>query len=268
MHSKDLLNHCAALTTQVLRFAHPTDQVVARYFREQRKLGPRERAIVAETIYAILRKKLLFDACAQSGHGPHERLLAILGFAGDRHALQSALTPAETLWLDSCEQSVTGILPASSIHNLPPWLAEALQTQVGDRFDDLATALLQTAPLDVRINTLRSKRETVLHALQQQGIKATATPYSPWGIRLKDKPHLGRLDLFQQGHIEVQDEGSQLLALLVDAKRMKWWWTFARARAAKPWHWAQPCATPGACMPLTYRRTGSNSSSHVWRAAV
>ena len=46
-----------------------------------------------------------------------------------------------------------------------------------------------------------------------------ATPYSPWGLRLADKPQLAKLDAFKRGAIEVQDEGSQLLALLVDAKR-------------------------------------------------
>ena len=216
MHSKELLNHCATLTAQLLRFDHPADQVVAHYFRDQRALGPRERALVAETVYTILRRKLQLEAWAQSGSGPLERRLAFLAFAGDHDALLAALTPTETQWLAHCKQAMADAAPA---HNLPAWLAENLQAQLGSQFDAAAAALLQTAPLDLRVNMLHSKREAVLKALEQNAISATATPYSPWGIRLQGKPHIGQLDLFRQGHVEVQDEGSQLLALLLDAKR-------------------------------------------------
>ena len=216
MHSKELLNHCATLTAQLLRFDHPADQVVAHYFRDQRALGPRDRALVAETVYAILRRKLQLETWAQSGSGPLERRLAILAFAGDHDALLAALTPTETQWLAHCKQAMADAAPA---HNLPAWLAENLQAQLGSQFDAAAAALLQTAPLDLRVNMLHSKREAVLKALEQNAISATATPYSPWGIRLQGKPHIGQLDLFRQGHVEVQDEGSQLLALLLDAKR-------------------------------------------------
>ncbi len=216
MHSKELLNHCATLTAQLLRFDHPADQVVAHYFRDQRALGPRDRALVAETVYAILRRKLQLETWAQSGSGPLERRFAILAFAGDHDALLAALTPTETQWLAHCKQAMADAAPA---HNLPAWLAENLQAQLGSQFDAAAAALLQTAPLDLRVNMLHSKREAVLKALEQNAISATATPYSPWGIRLQGKPHIGQLDLFRQGHVEVQDEGSQLLALLLDAKR-------------------------------------------------
>ena len=216
MHSKELLNHCATLTAQLLRFDHPADQVVAHYFRDQRALGPRDRALVAETVYAILRRKLQLETWAQNGSGPLERRLAILAFAGDHDALLAALTPTETQWLAHCKQAMADAAPA---HNLPAWLAENLQAQLGSQFDAAAAALLQTAPLDLRVNMLHSKREAVLKALEQNAISATATPYSPWGIRLQGKPHIGQLDLFRQGHVEVQDEGSQLLALLLDAKR-------------------------------------------------
>ena len=84
MHPKALLDSCAELVGRVLRFEHPADAVVSRYFREHRALGPRERATLAETGYTVLRKKLLFDHFAPSGSGPRERRMAILGFHGDR----------------------------------------------------------------------------------------------------------------------------------------------------------------------------------------
>jgi 16S rRNA (cytosine967-C5)-methyltransferase len=80
-------------------------------------------------------------------------------------------------------------------------------------------ALQQPAPLDLRVNALTDKREDVRHDLQLAGIAARPTPYSPWGLRVDGKPALTRLDAFARGAIEVQDEGSQLLALLTDARR-------------------------------------------------
>jgi len=87
MHPKALLDACATLVGLVLKFDHPADAVVSRYFRDNRQLGPRERATLAETVYTVLRKKLLFDHLAPSGTGPKERRLAILGFHGPRDFL-------------------------------------------------------------------------------------------------------------------------------------------------------------------------------------
>ena len=90
MHPKVLLDACAELVRLTLTFEHPADAVVSRFFRDNRGLGPRERATLAETVYTVLRKKLLFDHMAPSGSGPKERRLAILGFYGPRDFLKSA----------------------------------------------------------------------------------------------------------------------------------------------------------------------------------
>lgn len=79
MHPKALLDSAADLLKQVLRFDHPADAVLSRYFREHR-LGPRERATLAETVFDVLRRKIFLSYLAQSGSGPMERRLAILGF--------------------------------------------------------------------------------------------------------------------------------------------------------------------------------------------
>jgi 16S rRNA (cytosine967-C5)-methyltransferase len=73
--------------------------------------------------------------------------------------------------------------------------------------------------LDVRVNALNAKRADVLKALKAQGVSARETPFSPWGLRIDGKPALNKMDVFTSGQIEVQDEGSQLLAMLLDAKR-------------------------------------------------
>jgi 16S rRNA (cytosine967-C5)-methyltransferase len=219
MHPKALLESCAELVGRALKFEHPADAVVSRYFREHRSLGPRERATLAETVYTVLRKKLLFDHFAPSGSGPRERRMAILGFEGPRDFLKSALTEQEKTWLDQCDSINPEDLLERHQHNLPEWMVEPLKQQLGGDFWPLVEALNQPAPLDLRVNTLTDKREDVRRELELADIKAVSTPYSPWGLRLQGKPAINKLDAFGRGAIEVQDEGSQLLAFILDAKR-------------------------------------------------
>lgn len=219
MHPRALLDACAGLLEQVLRFDHPADAVVSRWFRDNRSLGPRERATLAETTYAVLRRKLLYEYLARSGSGPKSRRLAILGFDGDRSFLAAALDEQERRWLAACDAVDPSQLLEPHRHNLPEWLAAPLKAQLGADFWELARVLEQPAPLDLRVNALTDKRDDVRHELGLAGIPAGPTPYSPWGLRLADKPALTKLDAFARGAVEVQDEGSQLLALLTDAKR-------------------------------------------------
>jgi len=219
MHPKALLEATADLVGLVLKFDHPADQVVSRFFRDHREFGPRERATLAETVYTVLRKKLLFDHLSPSGSGPKERRMAILGFHGPRDFLKSALNDTEKRWLDNCDAVSEADLLERHRHNLPEWLVAPLKSQLGDGFWPLVQSLQQPAPLDLRVNSLHDKRADVKAELAKAAIKSEATPYSPWGLRLEGKPALTKLDAFVRGAIEVQDEGSQLLALLLDAKR-------------------------------------------------
>ncbi|PIF29520.1 16S rRNA (cytosine967-C5)-methyltransferase [Acidovorax sp. 56] len=219
MHPKVLLDACAELVRLTLTFEHPADAVVSRYFRDNRGLGPRERATLAETVYNVLRKKLLFDHLAPSGSGSKERRLAILGFHGPRDFLKSALTDQEKNWLEQCDTVSPDDLMERHRHNLPEWLVQPLKDQLGNDFWPLAESMAQNAPLDLRVNVLKEKRADLQKELAQAAIKSVATPYSPWGLRIEGKPALTKLDAFTRGAIEVQDEGSQLLALLLDAKR-------------------------------------------------
>ncbi len=218
MHPNALLDSCSELIKQVLKFDHPADMVVSRHFREQR-LGPRERATVAETIYTVLRKKSLFTNLAQAGSGPIERRLAILGFAAERDFLLGALNDQEKDWLSRCDQVKPSDLMELHRHNLPQWLVDSLREQLGADFWPLVDSLNAPAGLDLRVNTLKDKRADVQKELAKAGVVTTTTPFSPWGLRVRDKAQLGKLDTFTRGAIEVQDEGSQLLAVLVDAKR-------------------------------------------------
>ena len=219
MHPNALLDLASDLLRTVLRFDQPADNLVSAFFRQHRALGHRERHTLAETVYTVLRQRLVLQHLAQSGSGPLERRLAILAWQGNDTFLRGALGPHEQQWLAQVQQLDRTSLPEKLRHNLPDWLATALQAQLGEDFWPLVQALDQPAPLDLRVNTLKAKRDDVQQALAAAGFPAAPTPFSPWGLRLQGKPAVNKLDLFTQGAIEVQDEGSQLLALLTDAKR-------------------------------------------------
>jgi len=219
-HSKFLLHSCTELLAHVLAFAHPADAVVARYLREHPAFGPRERALLRATVWNVLRKKRLFETLAQNSTKENAlHRLTIVGFDGPRAAIEGALSAEEKTWLAECDARLEcGELAPELQHNLPDWLAHALQAQT-DSFDILASSLLQAAPLDVRVNSHKTKRDQVHAELAQAGIQSTPTPYSPWGLRIVGKPTLSKLPTFARGSFEVQDEGAQLLALLTGAKR-------------------------------------------------
>jgi 16S rRNA (cytosine967-C5)-methyltransferase len=220
MHPNALVELATELLHQVLRFEHPADSVVSDFFRRQRQLGARERHTLAETTYAVLRHKPLWQHLAQSGKGEMERRLVLLAWQGNAAFLRAALAPAEVQWLEQVQAVDRTALPERLRHNLPDWLAERLQAELGvEEFWRLVDALNQPAGLDLRVNTFKTRREDAQAALAGAGIAAEPTPFSPVGLRLPGKPPLHKLDVFLRGDVEVQDEGSQLLALLTGAKR-------------------------------------------------
>ena len=220
MHPKALLDQAAELLRAVLRFDQPADAVVSAHFRKHHVLGARERHALAETVYAVLRRRLLFQHLAQSARGTLERRLALVGWQGEQRTLDVATDDAERNWLAAVATVDASTLSTKLRHNLPDWLAGALHGQLDDaQFDLLTAALLQPAPLDLRVNVLKAKREEAQETLQRAGIHATATPYSPWGLRVEGRPAVNAMPAFREGLFEVQDEGSQLLALLLDARR-------------------------------------------------
>ena len=262
MHPQALLETCAILLGQVLKFEHPADACVSRFFKEHRNLGPRERATLAETTYNVLRKKLLFEAFANGaprGSGSRERKMAILGFYGPRDFIKSVLTEQEKAWLDACDATnpvnhASGLLELHR-HNLPDWLAQSLKTQLGRDFWALSDCLNTPAPLDIRVNSFMAKREEAQAELARAAIKSVATPYSPWGLRIQGRPPINKTSTFTEGKIEVQDEGSQILAMLVDAKRGEMVMDFCAGAGGKT-------LALGAMMRSTGRLYAFDTSAH------
>jgi 16S rRNA (cytosine967-C5)-methyltransferase len=219
MHPNALLELATELIHQVLQLKHPADGVVSDFFRQHRTLGSRERHTLAETTYAVLRERLLYQHLAQSGKGEIERRLAVLAWQGNEGFLRAALSEIEQQWLAQVSAVDRSALPEKLRHNLPEWLAAQLQADHGEAFWPLVEAMNQPAGLDLRVNTFKAKRDEVQAAFAAAGIEALPTPYSPLGLRIASKPALHKLDVFLRGDVEVQDEGSQLLALLTGAKR-------------------------------------------------
>ncbi|MEP6740497.1 MAG: RsmB/NOP family class I SAM-dependent RNA methyltransferase [Caldimonas sp.] len=217
-----LLEAATELVHRVLRFEHPADRVVSDYFREARALGVRERHTLSETVYTLLRQLPLDRHLAGSafgGRGEMERRLAILAWQGNAGFLRAALDDGEREWLARCDGVDRAALPERLRHNLPDWIAEPMQATLGAEFWPWVESINMPAPLDLRVNVAKASRDEVLAQLRDAGFEAAPTLYSPLGIRVAGKPALQRLDLFTEGVVEVQDEGSQLLALLTGARR-------------------------------------------------
>ena len=220
MHPNALLDLATDLLREVGKLDMPADVVVSNFFRKHKLLGPRERHALAETAYAVLRQRLLYQHLAQSGHGALERRLAILAWQGGDTMIRGALGPKEQQWLNQVRSLDRGAFSEKLRHNLPDWLAGALKAELGDEeFWQFVASMSGSAPLDLRVNLLKARREDAQSALAEAGIVATPTPYSPWGLRVEGKPALQKTPPFARGDVEVQDEGSQLLAALLAPRR-------------------------------------------------
>ncbi|HJV72679.1 MAG TPA: RsmB/NOP family class I SAM-dependent RNA methyltransferase [Noviherbaspirillum sp.] len=216
-----VVSHAEEVLREVLRFTGPADAILSRYFREHPKLGSRERNAVAESVYGVLRNKLVYASFSESGFGPAMRRLALLGLA-DAVGVDAigGLSPEEIEWLQRIGQIDRTSLPVALRANLPAWLFEKLVARDGEAATlQLAEALNRPAPLDLRVNAIKAKRDEVIAELAKAPIQCEPTPYAPLGIRVMKKPALQNLPLFKDGAIEVQDEGSQLLAQIVAPKR-------------------------------------------------
>ncbi len=205
----------------------PADLVLRDFFRAQPGLGRRDRGVIAETVFDVLRHRRLYANWAQSGVGPMPRRLALIaqrriadagGAPSGRPAL--AVEPAEQPWLDRvCALDPAAVAPPIRF-SLPDWLWDALRTTHGEAAAaSIAQALLRPAPLDLRVNTLKTTMDEAVQALATDRIAAHPWPGVPGALRVDGKPALERSRLFESGGVEVQDAGSQSLALLASPRR-------------------------------------------------
>ncbi len=205
----------------ILPLEHPADTAL-RYFFKNERIGSRERALIAETVFGVLRHRLLLEIACQGNATPRRLALAYLvKFGGyNLREIEPVLKRDEKDWLAIAKGTKYDDQPLSIQAELPDWIVGKMRASYSDEeILTIGRAMQQAAPLDIRVNTLMAKREEVLQQLQEQKIEAVATPYSPVGIRLMEKIPLNKDALFTTGKVEVQDEGSQLLGFLLAPKR-------------------------------------------------
>jgi 16S rRNA (cytosine967-C5)-methyltransferase len=213
----------------------PADAVASAYFRSRRFIGSKDRADIAGRFYAVLRHHARLGWWldqARVADTPRARVIAelmLVGavgrdelaalFDGDRYA-PAPLNGDESRLADlAAGRSLDDpAMPDGVRHELPDWAVEPMKRSFSNRLDVEADALLEEAPLDLRVNEIKAVRDEVVSALESAGMTAEATALSPIGIRIAGRPNLAGTSLFKSGAVEVQDEGSQLVALLADAR--------------------------------------------------
>jgi 16S rRNA (cytosine967-C5)-methyltransferase len=217
----NLLRLSAMALADVLGKPGPADVKLGRFFKDNRELGVKDRAFVAESVYGVLRRKSLL-AYLSDGEDPRKLVLAwLLRVQGmSLRELDSALNKQQKEWAQAIKaKSVENIDPAMQA-DVPQWLWQSLADQYGEAEAlAMARSLQQPAPLDLRVNILKATREEAVQRFASERADIEVTPYSPLGIRMPQKMNISRHPLFVDGKIEVQDEGSQLLAQLVAPRR-------------------------------------------------
>jgi 16S rRNA (cytosine967-C5)-methyltransferase len=220
---------------EVDNVARPADAIVSDWFRARRYIGDQDRGRISDLLYELLRHHARLSWWLAK-HGrqdiPRNRLLAWLVIDGHRTPDQvhhlfnggkfapAVLTDQERVLLvklQGCPMDHPA-MPEETRGECPPWAVTSLRRRFGDTFPHEMAALLAAAPLDLRVNPLKATREAMLRALRALGLQAEASRIAPYGIRVQERPLLSSLPMLRNGEVEIQDEGSQLVAMLVDAR--------------------------------------------------
>ncbi len=223
------------LLTEIDETPRPADAVMSAYFRNRRYIGSKDRTSIAQMAYAILRRHARLGWWIErAGHRPtpRTRMLAyalleerrnagvvLEMFSGGKFA-PGRLSDGELALVNELDTHTLEHpeMPEAVRVECPAWAEGPMRTALGDRFAVEMEKLLEAAPLDLRINPLKANRASAIKALAKAQITAEATQWSPFGLRVKGRPPLGTVEAFKDGLVEIQDEGSQLVALAVAPK--------------------------------------------------
>lgn len=214
----------------------PADGLARGFFRGRRYIGSKDRRAISGLVYGVIRRRARLDwwieRAGMAVEGARGRVIAELALVEGRQLADLIALfdgggyhpPA----LTSEEQALAETLQGQALDDpaqpdwvrgeLPAWLLPRFQEAFGDALETELAALVQEAPLDLRVNRLKADRPTAAAALAAEGIETQPTPLSPLGLRLERRHTLPALTTFRDGLVEVQDEGSQLMALLCDAR--------------------------------------------------
>ncbi|MBV8978302.1 MAG: RsmB/NOP family class I SAM-dependent RNA methyltransferase [Alphaproteobacteria bacterium] len=202
--------------------AKPVERLLRDWGRSHRFAGSKDRAAIADSLYAILRRKSEF-AWRMGSDGPRALAIALAAEQGDAATLfagagygPAALSDEER---DALAHAPSADPPLHVQGEYPQFLESELKRAFGENVLSEMGALKDRAPVDLRVNTLKAQRDAVLHDLQSSGYDAEPTPHSPLGIRLAPgTKNLERAALFLSGAFEFQDEAAQLAVLLCEAR--------------------------------------------------
>ena len=217
----NLLRVAAMALADVLTNTGPADVKLGWFFKQNRELGIKDRAFVAESVYGVLRRKSYLVHVA-GGADPRKLLLAwLVRVQGmSLRDLDETLNKQQKEWAQEIKALSTEAISKAMQADLPEWLWDSLVLQYGEEQAlTIARSMHQPAPLDLRVNLVKATREEVLAKFASEKTEVALTPYSPHGLRMAQKMTISRHPLFTDGKIEVQDEGSQILAQLVAPKR-------------------------------------------------
>jgi 16S rRNA (cytosine967-C5)-methyltransferase len=204
----------------ILEGQRPADAVANDFFRARRFIGSGDRRAIAERVWRVLRsyRRLGWWLLDQ----PTPRLLVAASllldgwtlddFTGGRFA-PDALAPSEGAVLSRLEGRALDhpSMPETVRLEAPDWIVARISAEN-------LRALLEPATLDLRVNLLKATRDEARAALAAEGVQASPTPLSPWGLRIEGRRQVTNGRAFREGLVEIQDEGSQLVAALVDAR--------------------------------------------------
>ena len=206
----------------------PAHAVVAGYTRKRRYIGAKDRRAVTGLVWQALRYRGRAHWAAERENlsGRELAIAALAGAAGRSEAEMDNLFGGSAYGpqgLSASERALADTVHAASgppcwaVANMPDWLAAEAETVLGSAGSTGWRALAEEAPATLRVNTLKSDRETCLAALRDAGVDAEPTALSPLGIRLQSRANLASLPAMRDGWLESQDEGSQIAAALVAA---------------------------------------------------
>lgn len=212
----------------------PADKMLEGYFKGHRYIGSKDRGAVSELVYWVLRHKAALEWFIERHHQiATGRMLVIAAMVlrKDYNPQTIQSLPKDSRFspagFSENEQAVIEALVRHSIEhkdmpdparlNYPEWMDHMLRNSFGEKFEAAMRALNEQAPTDLRVNTLRTTREALVKGLRSEGFEAMPTTTSPVGIRLAKRGPIFTSAFFKQGHFEVQDEGSQIVALMTDA---------------------------------------------------
>lgn len=202
----------------------PADRIVSAYFRARRYAGSKDRRAVIDMVYGVLRERgalswrlsesglpetaRLFVAARRAASGEGEALYNEWS-AEDAHSPEP-FTDEEKDRLSQLAALADASMPSWARRNLPEWLNAVLETRYGDDLDALMDGMAGRAATDIRINTLRADPDEAFKGLEAR----SPCQYSPMGIRLAERVNLASVPAYREGRVEVQDESSQLAAIL------------------------------------------------------